>query len=111
MSPAKSADMASHSTTFPGEPAAVRDHTGPTLSAAHSGASAFTGPEQTLQERIAEFGHQASERLGDAAAYFREHDFTDVRADVNEFVKTHPTQALVGAALLGFVAAALVRRL
>jgi len=42
--------------------------------------------------------------------YFRQHD---VRAIVNDFkgyLQTHPTQALVGAVALGFIAGRAMRR-
>jgi ElaB/YqjD/DUF883 family membrane-anchored ribosome-binding protein len=42
--------------------------------------------------------------------YFREHGFKDVVDDLTAYVKSHPTQALIGAAALGFIAGRLLRR-
>jgi ElaB/YqjD/DUF883 family membrane-anchored ribosome-binding protein len=43
-------------------------------------------------------------------SYLREHDTQDMLADLRAYVKAHPTQALIGAAAFGFLAAALLRR-
>ena len=61
-------------------------------------------------ERASEFGQQASDRAKQTAQYFREHDMSAIVSDANSYVKAHPTQALLGAAALGFFAAVLLRR-
>jgi ElaB/YqjD/DUF883 family membrane-anchored ribosome-binding protein len=43
-------------------------------------------------------------------SYLREHDTQEMLADLRAYVKAHPTQALIGAAAFGFLAAALLRR-
>jgi hypothetical protein len=42
--------------------------------------------------------------------YFRENGVQDMLDDMTSYVKTHPTQALVGAAVLGFFAGRMARR-
>ena len=56
-----------------------------------------------LQDQARAFGDRATQ-------YFRDHDMKAIANDVNSWVKNNPTQALIGAAALGFVAAALLRR-
>jgi ElaB/YqjD/DUF883 family membrane-anchored ribosome-binding protein len=63
-----------------------------------------------LASRAARVGDQAVSRLNDAAEYFREHEMNEIVSDLQSYVKTHPAQALLGAAALGFIAAVLLRR-
>jgi len=42
--------------------------------------------------------------------YFRDNGMQDVMDDVTSYVKSHPTQALIGAAVLGFMAGRMARR-
>ena len=63
-----------------------------------------------LASRAARAGDEAVGRLNDAANYFREHEMKEIVSDLQSYVKSHPTQALLGAAALGFIAAVLLRR-
>lgn len=62
------------------------------------------------QETVAAVGQDAINKLSTAADYFREHEMKEIVSDVQGYVKTHPAQALLGAAALGFLAAVLLRR-
>jgi ElaB/YqjD/DUF883 family membrane-anchored ribosome-binding protein len=67
---------------------------------------------------VADMASQAVDRVSDVASqaqrrvkeYLRDHDAKDMLEDLNSYVKSHPTQALIGAALFGFVTAAVLRR-
>jgi ElaB/YqjD/DUF883 family membrane-anchored ribosome-binding protein len=61
-------------------------------------------------EDVSRFAHDTADALGATADYFRTHDLGDMLDDVGGYVKTHPTQALVGATALGFLAGWLLRR-
>ena len=63
-----------------------------------------------LASRATAVGEEAVNRLGEAANYFRDHDVREITSDLQSYVKSHPTQALLGAAALGFIAAVLLRR-
>jgi len=71
-----------------------------------------------MAEDAADVASEVGNRVSDAASraqqkvveYFRNRDASDMLEDLNGYVKAHPTQALLGAAALGFLAAALLRR-
>ena len=52
----------------------------------------------------------ARERRETASDYFRDRDARAIRDDVVEYAKTHPSHALIGAVVLGFVVGRLIRR-
>ena len=52
----------------------------------------------------------ASRAQSAVTSYFRDHDAKDMLDDLTSYVKSHPTQALLAAAAVGFVTAALLRR-
>ena len=52
----------------------------------------------------------ASRAQAAVTSYFRDHDAKDMLDDITAYVKSHPTQALLAAAAVGFVTAALLRR-
>jgi len=62
------------------------------------------------QETVATASQDAIRKLGNAADYFRENEMQEIVSDLQGYVKTHPTQALLGAAALGFLAAVFLRR-
>lgn len=62
------------------------------------------------QKQASALGSKAVDQLSATADYFRERDVKAIAADVRSWVKENPTQALVAAAALGFVAATLLRR-
>jgi len=53
---------------------------------------------------VSRFARRAADKMGGAAQYLREHEVKDVMSEVQSFVKEHPAQALLGAALVGFLA-------
>ena len=61
-------------------------------------------------QRVEDAVTYARERLEHAADYFRDREPREILDDVMEYAKTHPTQALIGAVVLGFVAGHLIRR-
>jgi len=63
-----------------------------------------------VQDRASAIGKKAVDQFNTTAGYLREHDVKEMADDLNSWVKSHPTQALVAAAAVGFVAAALLRR-
>lgn len=57
--------------------------------------------------RVTDAAARAQQKVAD---YFRNRDASEMLGDLNSYVKSHPTQALLAAAAFGFVAAALLRR-
>lgn len=67
--------------------------------------------EWTVQETTYERGVQtAREKLNSAVDYFREHDVRAITNDFKGYLQSHPTQALIGAVVLGFLAGRAIRR-
>ena len=72
----------------------------------------------SVANTAADMASQAANRVSDVASqaqkkvtsYFRENDTKAMLSDLQSYVKSHPTQALIGAAAVGFLAAALLRR-
>ena len=56
------------------------------------------GPE------VSRFARRAADKIDGAAQYLREHEVKDVMSSVETLIKEHPAQALLGAALVGFIA-------
>ena len=52
----------------------------------------------------------AREKLSGAVDYFREHDARAITNDFKGYLQSHPTQALIGAVVLGFLAGRVMRR-
>ena len=63
-----------------------------------------------VKDQASEYGRKAVDQFNAATDYFREHEMTQIADDAKAWVRQHPTQALIGAAALGFLAAALLRR-
>ena len=63
-----------------------------------------------VQDRASAIGKKAVDQFNTTAGYLREHDVKEMADDLNSWVKSHPTQALIAAAAVGFVAAAFLRR-
>jgi ElaB/YqjD/DUF883 family membrane-anchored ribosome-binding protein len=61
-------------------------------------------------DKLGGIAHQAADGLGATAGYLRENKVGDMMADVEAYLKAHPAQALVGAAVLGFLAGRMLRR-
>lgn len=60
-------------------------------------------------DRVASLAHSTAGQFQATAHYLRTHDVNAMGRDVQELVKRYPAQALVGAALIGFVVARAVR--
>jgi ElaB/YqjD/DUF883 family membrane-anchored ribosome-binding protein len=58
----------------------------------------------------AKMGHGVADGMESTATYLRNHSFGDMGNDVLSLCKKHPVQALVSAAVLGFVMGRLIRR-
>jgi ElaB/YqjD/DUF883 family membrane-anchored ribosome-binding protein len=63
-----------------------------------------------IVEGIENAASTVRDRLDDTVSYFRGNDARAMADDLKSFVKSHPTQALIGAVALGFFAGRLIRR-
>ena len=70
----------------------------------------FENVTTQVKDRIEDATSQVKERVEGAVEYFRERGMQDLVDDLTRYVKSHPTQALIGAAVLGFVAGQIIRR-
>jgi hypothetical protein len=61
-------------------------------------------------DRIAEAAHNTADSLGASAKYLRKRDPRDMATDIESLIKAHPGKALLGAAVLGFLAGRAFRR-
>lgn len=59
---------------------------------------------------VSRFARRAADRIGGAAQYLREHEVKDMMSEAESFIKEHPAQALLGAAVVGFLAGRSMRR-
>lgn len=59
---------------------------------------------------VSPFAHEAADTLGATADYVRRNRMKDMASDVGRYVKANPTQAIVGALVVGFFAGRLLRR-
>ena len=64
----------------------------------------------TLPANVSQLAHQAADKLDATAGYVRENTMQDALADLEAYVKAHPTQALLGAAVVGFCAGRMLSR-
>lgn len=55
-------------------------------------------------ERVTSLAFNAADKLGATAEYVRTHDTKAMMGDVEAFVKSHPGQSLLAAAVVGFLA-------
>jgi len=58
----------------------------------------------------AKAGHGLADGMESTASYLREHTFGDMGNDVMSLCRKHPVQALVSAAVLGFLVGRVIRR-
>ncbi len=63
-----------------------------------------------VSEGIDYAADQVRDHVDSTVEYFRTNDARRMLNDLTSYVKSHPTQALVGAVVVGFVAARLLRR-
>ena len=64
----------------------------------------------SVSSMASDLRQKAVSKLSDTASYFRENDVQAMTSDLKGWVKANPTQALVGALAVGFLAGALLRR-
>ena len=90
--------------------AAVREtlHTG-RLSAADALHNASKGLHSKA-DRLGQAGHDAADKVEDTSRYVRTHGAGKIMADVESFVKRNPGKSLIAAAIVGFLAARVLRR-
>jgi ElaB/YqjD/DUF883 family membrane-anchored ribosome-binding protein len=62
------------------------------------------------KDTASEYTRKAADQLNAATEYFRGHEMQEIAEDAKAWVRQHPTQAIIGAAAFGFLAAALLRR-
>ena len=62
------------------------------------------------KDTASEYTRKAADQLNAATDYFRGHDMKEIADDAKAWVRENPTQAIIGAAVVGFLAAALLRR-
>ena len=62
------------------------------------------------KDTASEYSRKAADQLSAATDYFRGHDMKEIADDAKAWVRENPTQAIIGAAVVGFLAAALLRR-
>jgi ElaB/YqjD/DUF883 family membrane-anchored ribosome-binding protein len=62
------------------------------------------------KDTASEYSRKAADQFNAATEYFRGHDMHEIADDAKAWVRENPTQALIGAAVVGFLAAALLRR-
>ena len=53
---------------------------------------------------VSQFARRAADKIGATAQYIREHEVKDMMSEVEDFIKSHPAQALLGAVVVGFLA-------
>jgi ElaB/YqjD/DUF883 family membrane-anchored ribosome-binding protein len=61
-------------------------------------------------QTFSNFAHSAADRMETTAQYLREHEVKDMLADVEGFVRKHPAQSLLVAAVGGFLVGRAFRR-
>ena len=62
------------------------------------------------KDAASEYTRKAADQFNAATDYFRGHDMKEIADDAKAWVRENPTQAIIGAAVVGFLAAALLRR-
>jgi ElaB/YqjD/DUF883 family membrane-anchored ribosome-binding protein len=83
---------------------------GTVASGLESAAAGLHGNADKLPPSVSQFAHQAADKLDATADYVRENTMQAVRSDLGAYIKAHPTQALLGAAVVGFCAGLMLSR-
>ena len=76
----------------------------------NSAANAIGATAARLPEQAGKVARQAAGTLDASADYVRNTPVRDAWGDLQSYARSHPTQAIVGAAVVGFLAGRLVRR-
>lgn len=63
-----------------------------------------------MRTSASQVAQRTADGLGASANYMRENTMRDMLRDLEEYVKAHPTPALIGAMCMGFVAGRTLRR-
>lgn len=83
---------------------------GSAASGLESAAAGLHRNADKLPVNVGQYAHRAADTLGSTAEYVRDNRVQDAAADLEAYVKAHPTQALIGAAIVGFFAARMFTR-
>jgi ElaB/YqjD/DUF883 family membrane-anchored ribosome-binding protein len=107
----KASELA-HKATELGQKAvgAIDAQRGSAAIALDSAAAGVHAHADKLPPTVSPFAHQAADKLVDTADYVRENKMRDMWADLEGYLKAHPTQALLGAVVVGFCAGRMLRR-
>ncbi len=89
------------------EPAAAK--LGQTASALHAQSDRVASAAHSTADNVASAAHATADRLQGAADYVREHDFSEMAADVTDLVKRYPGPSLAAATVVGFLLARVMR--
>jgi ElaB/YqjD/DUF883 family membrane-anchored ribosome-binding protein len=63
-----------------------------------------------MRTSASQVAQRTADGLGATASYMRENTMGDMLRDLGEYVKAHPTPALIGAICVGFLAGRTLRR-
>lgn len=75
-----------------------------------SAAAGIHASADKLPPTVSPLAHQAADKLGATADYVRGNKMGDMVSDLGKYVKANPTQALLGALVIGFFAGRMMRR-
>jgi ElaB/YqjD/DUF883 family membrane-anchored ribosome-binding protein len=89
---------------------AIDTQRGPAASGLDTAAASLHAGADKLPPQAAPLVHQAADKLGATADYVRNNRMKDMLADVETYVKAHPTQSLLGAVVVGFLAGRMLKR-
>ena len=82
-----------------------------------SAAEAMRGAADTLQRvaggggKAVQAAYAAGRKLEASADFLHEHDFRGSLGEAEQFVKSHPAESLIAAAVAGFLVGRVVRRI
>lgn len=60
-------------------------------------------------DTVSGYARQTADKLSQTADYIRDHEVKDMAGELQGYVKAHPTQAILGAAIVGFLAGRALR--
>ena len=89
---------------------AIDARRGTAASGLKSAAAGLHKNADNLPGNVSQFAHQTADKLSATADYVRDNTVRDAWADLEAYVKTHPTQALLGAAVVGYCAGRMLSR-
>ena len=73
-------------------------------------ADTVTDAASRVSDRASAIGKKAVDQFNATTEYFRDNDVNAMVSDVKSWARSNPTQALLAAAAVGFLAATLIRR-